>query len=337
MAERASDRIQKAGGEDFLGIDRYCSGFDLGEVEDIADQIEQVGPRAMDGAGEFDLLRGQVAVGVFRELLAQDQDAVERRAQLMRHVGQEFGFVLGRQRKLRRLFLERTTGLLDLLVLALDFDVALGKLLSLLLQLLVSLLQFPLLRLQFAGQLLGLFQEPFGLHRGFDRVEYDADGVGELFEEGHLRGRERTHRGELDDRLDLVFEQDRQDDGVARCRLEQHRADGRERLRGNVGGGEVLIHIRRITRLDRFGQHVAVAIGIELIDERAPEARNALYFLRRELANLLDRGLHIAGVRRGHGLDGNRRIAADLDLADLDLPGFASRDVHVVPTECGTT
>src|SRR5207249_890979 len=56
-----------------------------------------------------------------------------------------------------------------------------------------------------------------------------------------------------------------------------------------------------------------------------------------QLANLLDRGLHIAGVRRGHGLDGNRRIAADLDLADLDLPGFASRDVHVVPTECGTT
>ena len=87
------------------------------------------------------------------------------------------------------LFLERAPRLLDFLVLGLDFDVALGELLRLLLELVVGLLQFALLGLQFAGELLRLLQQTFGLHRGLDRVEHDADGIGELLEECHLRGR----------------------------------------------------------------------------------------------------------------------------------------------------
>ena len=83
----------------------------------------------------------QVAVGVVGELLAEDQDAVQRRAQLVRHVGEEFGLVLRGERELGRLLLERAARLLDLLVLALDLDVALGELLRLLLELLVGLLQ----------------------------------------------------------------------------------------------------------------------------------------------------------------------------------------------------
>ena len=110
----------------------------------------------------------QVAVRVVAELLAQDQDAVQRRAQLVRHVGQELGLVLRGQRQLGRLFLERAAGLLDLLVLRLDLDVALGQLLRLLLELLVGLLQLPLLGLQLAGELLGLLQQAFGLHRRLD-------------------------------------------------------------------------------------------------------------------------------------------------------------------------
>ena len=118
---------------------------------------------------------GQVAVRVVGELLAEDQDRVERRAQLVRHVGEELGLVLRGERELGRLFLERAAGLLDFLVLALHLDVALGELLRLLLELLVGLLQLALLRLQFAGELLRLLQQAFGLHRRFDRVEHDAD------------------------------------------------------------------------------------------------------------------------------------------------------------------
>ena len=79
-----------------------------------------------------------------------------------------------------------------------------GELLRLLLKLLVGLLQLLLLRLQFSGELLRLLQQAFGLqkqfsgellrllqqafglHRGFDAVEHDTDAVGELLEEGHL-------------------------------------------------------------------------------------------------------------------------------------------------------
>ena len=92
-----------------------------------------------------------------------------------RHVGQELGLVFRGERQLGRLFLERAAGLFDFLVLRLDLDVALGQLLGLLLKLLVGLLQFPLLGLQFAGQLLGLLQQSFRLHRRLDRVQHDAD------------------------------------------------------------------------------------------------------------------------------------------------------------------
>ena len=72
----------------------------------------------------------QVAAGVLGQLLAEDQDRVERRAQLVRHVGEELRLVLRGQRQLGRLLLERAARLLDFLVLALDLDVLLGELLA---------------------------------------------------------------------------------------------------------------------------------------------------------------------------------------------------------------
>ena len=187
VPERPPDGFQQARGQDLLGIHRHGAGLDLGKVEDVADQIQQVGAGAVDGAGEFDLLARQIAVRVFGELLAEDQYAVQRRAQLVRHVGQEFRLVFRGQRKLGRLFFQRAPGLLDFLVLPLHLDVALGELLGLQFELLVGLLQFALLGLKFAGELLRLLQKALGLHRRLDAVEHDADGVGELFEEGNLR------------------------------------------------------------------------------------------------------------------------------------------------------
>ena len=140
-AGRARDRVEQVGEEDFLGFDRDRAGLDFGQVENVADQVEQVGAGAVDGAGEFDLLAGEVAVGVVAELLAENQDPVQRRPQLVRHVGQEFGLVFRGERELGRLFFERAARLLDFLVLAFDFDVLFGELLRLLLELLVGLLQ----------------------------------------------------------------------------------------------------------------------------------------------------------------------------------------------------
>ena len=205
--------------EDVLGLDRDGAGFDLRQVEDVADQVEEVDAGAVDGAGELDLLRREVAVGVVGELLAEDQDAVQRRAQLVRHVGEELGFVLRGQRELRRLLLESAAGLLDLLVLRLDLDVALGELLRLLLELLVGLLQFPLPRLQLGRELLRLLQKALGLHRRLDAVQHDADAGGQLVEERDLQIGEGADRGQFDRRLDLALEQHRQHDDIARHAL----------------------------------------------------------------------------------------------------------------------
>ena len=95
----------------------------------------------------------------------------------MRHVRQEFRLVFRGERQFGRFLFQRAAGLLDFLILALDFDVAFGQLLRLLLELFVGLLQFLLLGLQFAGELLRLLEQALGLHRGFDRVEHDADEV----------------------------------------------------------------------------------------------------------------------------------------------------------------
>ena len=87
----------------------------------------------------------------------------------------------------------------------------LGELLRLLLELLVGLLQLALLRLQFAGELLRLLEQAFGLHRRLDAVEHDADAGGELLEEGRAAAAVNSvDRGKLDHRLDLAFEQHRQ-------------------------------------------------------------------------------------------------------------------------------
>ena len=81
-------------------------------------------------------------------------------------------------------------GELDFLVLALDLRVLLGKQLRLVGEFLVRLLQLSLLCLQLTGELLGLFQQALGAHRGLDRVEHDADTARQLLEEGQMRRRE---------------------------------------------------------------------------------------------------------------------------------------------------
>jgi len=98
--------------------------------------------------GELDLPAGQVAVVVLAELVRQDQQRVQRRAQLVRHVGQELGLVLGGQRELLGLFFQGLARLFHFRVLALHLLVLVGQQAGLFLQLLVGLLQLLLLRLQ---------------------------------------------------------------------------------------------------------------------------------------------------------------------------------------------
>ena len=115
-------------------------------------RLEQVGARLVDRRRELDLLLVEVPVGVLGEQLREDEQRVERRAQLVAHVGEELALVLRRERELLRALLQRGARELDLAVLDLDAAVLLLEQLRLLLELLVRLLELLLLRLQ---QLLG--------------------------------------------------------------------------------------------------------------------------------------------------------------------------------------
>ena len=232
VAEGARDHFEERGEENFFGFDGNGAGFDFGEVENIADEVEQVCAGAVNGAGEFDLFAGEVAVGVFGELLAENQNAVERRAQLVGHVGEEFRFVFGGEGQLFGFFFESAASLLDFLVFAFDFDVLFGELLSFLGQLFVGLLQLFLLGLQLGGQLLRLLQQAFRLHGGFNTVQHDADVGGELFEEGQVRGGEFAERGQLDNSFDAILEENGKDDDVLRDGFEQAGGD-RDGIAGN--------------------------------------------------------------------------------------------------------
>jgi hypothetical protein len=162
---------------------------------------------------------GQVALAVLAELVRQDQQRVERRPQLVRHVREELGLVLRRQRELLGLLLQRLAGLLDLLVLPLHLDVLLGQQLGLVLQLGVGLLELFLLALQLAGERLGLLEQVLRTHVRLDRVQHDADRFGELVEERLVRRVEPVEAGQLEDGLHLALEHDRHHDDVQRLGL----------------------------------------------------------------------------------------------------------------------
>ena len=151
MAEGALHVIDQVGETELSDVDDDRAGLDLREIENVVDQVQEVLARGVDRLRELGLFAGQVTVGVAGKLIGQDQEAVQRRPQLVRHVGQELRLVLRRQRQLLRLLFERDPRLLDLLVLALHLDVALGQQRGFLLELLVGLAELLLLALEFSG------------------------------------------------------------------------------------------------------------------------------------------------------------------------------------------
>lgn len=112
------------------------AGLDLGNVENVVDQVEQVIAGRVDRICELDLFIAQVAFGVFRQQFGQDQRAVQRRAQLVGHIGQELGLVLARALQLVGARLQLVLSLHQLVVLQVQRLCAFG-------QLLVGLLQAP--------------------------------------------------------------------------------------------------------------------------------------------------------------------------------------------------
>ena len=126
---------------DRFGPDLDMTRLDLGKIEDVVDQVQQVVAGRLDGLGVLDLLVRQVVARIVGEQLGQDQRRIERRPQLVRHVGEEVRFVAAGLLQLPRLELHRGVGPLQ--IVALRF-----QLLGLLLQLRIGLFQLDLLLLE---------------------------------------------------------------------------------------------------------------------------------------------------------------------------------------------
>jgi hypothetical protein len=183
-AEGALDVVAEVDERDGAAVELHLAGLDLGEVEDVVDEGQKVVAGGVDRLGELDLLRLEVALAVVGEHAREDEQRVERRAQLVAHVGQELGLVLRGQRELGGLLLQPGPSQLDLRVLDLDVAVLLLEDERLVLQLVIGLAQLLGLLLELLGQGLGLDQQLLGAHVGLDRVDHDPDRVGELVEEG---------------------------------------------------------------------------------------------------------------------------------------------------------
>ena len=70
MPERPDYGILQSDKKHFLGVDRDGARLDLGQIQDIADQVHQIGARTVNRSSKFDLLGRQVAVWILAELLA---------------------------------------------------------------------------------------------------------------------------------------------------------------------------------------------------------------------------------------------------------------------------
>src|ERR1700730_3718151 len=85
-------------------IKLHPPGLDLGEIEDVVDQREQ-----MPAGAEHPVERLEVLLccfGILPQHLADADDVIERRAQLMAHIGEELRLMLARLRELAALVLD---------------------------------------------------------------------------------------------------------------------------------------------------------------------------------------------------------------------------------------
>src|SRR3546814_14569502 len=101
-------------------LDRNGAGFDLGQVENVFDEVEEVRSRRMDRTRELGLLLVEVALRIVGEELREDKQRIQWRATLVTHVREEFGFVFGVERKLLGLALDRASRQLALDILRFD-------------------------------------------------------------------------------------------------------------------------------------------------------------------------------------------------------------------------
>ncbi len=92
-AEAFQQGVQAGADVDGLQRDSHLAGLDLRQIENVVDQAQEAAAAVVHDPCGFDLLGIEIAFRVVGQHLRQDQHRVQRRAQLVRHVGEELALV----------------------------------------------------------------------------------------------------------------------------------------------------------------------------------------------------------------------------------------------------
>ncbi len=235
-AEQIVERRQELGRRAILVVAIDLARLHLGQVEDVVDQVEQVLAGRVDGAGVLRLLRRQVAGPVVAQQARQDQHAVERGAQLMRHIGQELALVGADALQLLGLVPDFAAGPLHFRVLGADLLALAFEQLGTFLQLLVALLEFLLLHAQFLGLALRLAQQRARALARQAHVKADGHAFAHQFQPCQFGLAEGPERACLQRAHHVGAMQQRQQHHAGRRRPPQRGGDG------EVAGRHLLEH-----------------------------------------------------------------------------------------------
>ena len=164
---------------ELLRPEDHFAGLDLGQVEQVVDQLRQVLGRLADEVDLLLLLGRQVAVDAVQQDAGQRQDRVERRAELVAHVGEEARLHLRGPAEVVGLLVQLGVEGHDAAVGVVQLVVELGQLLLALRQLFQGLQQFLVLLPHLlervlrrpAGQFLGDPRQVVGQGRGAPRQD----------------------------------------------------------------------------------------------------------------------------------------------------------------------
>ena len=238
-------------------LDDQLVRLDFREIENIVDDAEQRGPRAVDFGDIVALLGRQIG---FQAKMRQADDGIHGGPDFMAHIGQEHALGLGRR-------LGLFPGGLHLGGFGADFGVGLKQSLLLLEQFLLGDLQF-----------LGLLSQHFGLPLGFLQQLARALVALEDFEIHGQRGQEAVDQfafarveglqaGQFDHRQQaLVGRQDRGGHYGAGGRFAQTRSDadviGRDIENLDGGPFEPALSHQALAESEYRGQALALAVAI---------------------------------------------------------------------------
>ena len=92
--ERPRQGVHNLRRRDRLRMDLDGAGFDLRQIQNVVDERQQTVSGRVDRLRVPHVLRRQPARPVLGEQLGENQRAVQRRSQFVRHVGEELGLVL---------------------------------------------------------------------------------------------------------------------------------------------------------------------------------------------------------------------------------------------------